>query len=213
MQIDIIHESLIANWQQLRAAVADRRDIDLQSESARELLRRSREQREAERNAELERQRKLAAAERQRTSILRRSLVIVAVLLLLALGAAWFAFDRQQIADERVREAESQALAFAAQAQPDDPPLALLLAYEAFDQAQNSIVGAFNGWCCGLPAPANLCVLGGGKNRPWQKLLRPFNQISATESNSDVHCRQSDPGRAGGDDGAGAGLYAGPPAR
>jgi len=109
--------------------------------------------RDAEQEAELERQRKVAEAERRRVTILRRSLAIVTVLLLLAMGPSWFAFDRQQEAvrqqqaaeqeadarataeanaEERAREAFSRQLAAqAVSLQENDPRLGLLLAMQA----------------------------------------------------------------------------------
>ncbi len=186
--VDIIHETLIANWERLRQAIVERRealqerarfelaldewqqherddayllagvrlaealaqqnDIALRAEPARELLRRSLDRREAERRQELERvqalaeEQRLRAEEQQRANRgLRRRMLAAITLALIALITAsaggWFgllARQQQQIAEARLRIAESRRLAAEASnllTQDESSERALLLAIEA----------------------------------------------------------------------------------
>jgi WD40 repeat protein len=165
--VDIIHESLLSNWARLKQAIDAERetlqqrarfemalhewqaneqqdayllmgvrlseaealdaqgDVALRNAEAQELLKRSRGRREQERQKRIRNQRRVIAA--------------LSMLLLLAIGAAWFAFDRQQAAVAETERAEQEATIalsrqIAAQSvslQESDPRLALLLATQA----------------------------------------------------------------------------------
>jgi hypothetical protein len=179
--VDIVHESLIGNWARLREAIAAQRarlqqrvrfelalaewqsqaqhadyllsgvrlaeaetldaqgDVALRSPAAQELLKRSVTRRETERQ--------------QRLRTARLVIAALSVLLLLAMGTSWFAFDQQQAAEQETERADRQAaMAQTAQAEAEqeatisfsrqiaaysvseresDPPLALLLSMQA----------------------------------------------------------------------------------
>jgi hypothetical protein len=178
--VDIVHESLIGNWDLLRDAIGAQRnrlqqrvrfeltleewqahnqsdaylltgvrlaeaetldqqgDVALHSSAAQELLKRSRGRREKERQKRIRNQRRVITA--------------LSLLLLLALGATWFAFDRQQAAVNEARRAShqldiatSRQLALQAQKLVDDnePEAALLLGLEAVDIISTNEVQSF----------------------------------------------------------------------
>ncbi len=135
--VDIVHESLIGNWERLRTAIASQRDllqrrvrfelavkewqahnqhdtyllsgvrlveaemldqqrdVALHDPAAQELRKRSSARRDSERRQQLRRVQLFAA--------------VLGVLLLLALGAAWFAVDRQQAAEAETERAAQEA--------------------------------------------------------------------------------------------------------
>jgi hypothetical protein len=135
--VDIVHESLIGNWARLREAIAAQRarlqqrvrfelalaewqshgqhadyllggvrlaeaetldqqgDVALRSPAAQELLKRSVTRREAERQ--------------QRLRTARLVIAALSVLLVLAVGTSWFAFEQQQEAVRQQQAAEQEA--------------------------------------------------------------------------------------------------------
>ncbi len=188
--IDIIHESLIDNWERLRQAIdeqrqqlqrrarfklwlgewlrngrqdgyllltdmqlaearvlVEERDIEARSGEAREFYRRSVEWREADRQKELQRIKELAEAQWRWVQTLRWALVIVSMLLLLTGAFAWYARNRQGVADQKATEArvaqtnaeQQAAIAFSRQLaaqsvnvlSKDNYELAILLAIES----------------------------------------------------------------------------------
>jgi len=165
--VDIIHETLIASWPRLRAAIADQRDclrrrarfeqalaewrrngrtdvyllagIQLAEAQA---LDRTRDVALRGADAQEFLKRGVAQRERQRLRQLRRAwsvAVALGILLVAALGAAWWANDQTRIVRQQLNLSESERLAFIAEGLHDEPEFALLLAYEAAARDDNSV--------------------------------------------------------------------------
>jgi WD40 repeat protein len=108
-------------------------------QASRATIEKSKQEEEAARQRELKQVQALAGEQKRRVTILRWSAILLGVLLVLAVAAALFARNQQNIAQQKANELEiqlmisnSQRLASAAQSQlPDSPETALLLAYEA----------------------------------------------------------------------------------
>jgi WD40 repeat protein len=179
--VDIIHETLIGNWDRLQHAISQQRqvlqqrvrfeqalrewltnnrdseylltrirlaeaqelsrrdDVALHTPAAKQFFDQSIDKREAERQRELERAQMLAAEQRHRADEqarsamrLRRFVVALAAVTLLAGIAAFYAQDRARVARERERIGLARLLTVQAMSHLDDQlDLAILLSLEA----------------------------------------------------------------------------------
>jgi sugar lactone lactonase YvrE len=226
--VDIVHESLIGNWARLREAIAAQRarlqqrvrfelalaewqshaqhadyllggvrlaeaetldaqgDVALRTPAAQELLKRSVTRRETERQ--------------QRLRTARLVIAALSVLLLLAVGASWFAFEQQEAAEQEAERADRQAaMAQTAQAEAEqqatiafsrqlaaqsvslqerDPRLALLLAMQA--DAVTSTLESRASLLTGLQSTQLDATLFGHTDGVWSVAFSPDGQTLAS---------------------------------